>query len=89
MGKAYWVFNVFLLPGFAVYVGYAGVIEGQWKVSLLLLLLTAVSTANYCKAFDEPNVRARENSYQDEYINQALQRIDTLEAELANLKEES
>lgn len=88
MDKAYWAFNILLLPAFAVYVGYVGLLEGQWEVSLLLLLLTAVSIANYCKAFGESNVRARENSYQDEHINQALQRIDALETELADLKQE-
>ena len=88
MNKVYWVFNVAVLPTLAVYVGYIGIVGGQWEFSLLLLLLTAVSIANYCKAFGEPHLRARENRHQDGYINQALERIDALETELAELKQE-
>lgn len=86
MYKAYWALNVIVLPSVALYVCWRGAQEGQWEFSLLLFLLSATSVANYCKAFGEPNVRARENSYQDKYINDALDRIDHLEQELVKLK---
>ncbi len=89
MHKAYWAFNVVLLPILAIYVCYVGIVRGYWEFSLLLFILSVTSIANYCQAFGEPNVRARENSYQDDRINDALNRISTLEQELHDLKREA
>ncbi len=89
MHKAYWAFNVVLLPILAVYVCYVGIVSGSWEFSLLLFILSVTSIANYCQAFGEPNARARENSYQDDCINDALERIHALEQELHELKRET
>lgn len=88
MYKAYWALNVVILPIVAIYVCYVAILNEQWELSLLLLLLSVTSVANYCKAYGEPNIRARENSYQDDYINRALDRISALEQELSELKRE-
>jgi len=88
MHKVYWAFNIVFLPILATYVCYVGMVKGYWEFSLLLFFLSVTSIANYCQAFGEPTVRAREDSYQDDHINGALSRISALEQELNDLKRE-
>ena len=86
MKKVYWVFNIVGLPVMAIYVCYANIENGSWENALMFGLLSVLSIGNYLAAFGEPHIRANENEYQDQHINQALRKCEELEQSVHKLQ---